>query len=161
MGYQSHCLWSPRRCVGARNTVGVAGWDADLLIIHPSGATWEIEVKVTAADFRREFTHKSAKHKALQTGRLGGYGNHENLVERFFFAMPEELYAKVLAEIPSYAGVILIAKRGSRFMPRILSRGKKLPARRATDADREKLMQSVYHRYWNMHEPESVAEVAS
>lgn len=49
-------------------STGLCGWEADLVVIRPSGWAEEIEVKISAADFRCEFRDKPRKHKVLQCG---------------------------------------------------------------------------------------------
>jgi hypothetical protein len=46
-----------------------AGAEADLLVLRPSGWLEEIEVKVSLADYRREFKTKADKHERLQNGK--------------------------------------------------------------------------------------------
>lgn len=154
VGFGSNCLWNPQRVLAARNTSGLVGWEADLLLVQPSGWVWEVEVKVSVADFRREFSvnSKLLKHQVLREGRHRGYPCHENLVRRYLFAMPTTVYQRVASEVPDYAGVILLDPGGrdrhGRLKPWIEKRAKELPARKASDADREALKTSVYFRYW-------------
>lgn len=159
VGYGTNCLWSPRRVLAARNTTGVVGWEADLILMHGSGWTWEVEVKVSATDFRREFraATKIEKHRVLQAGhhaaRYDG-SQRQNLVRKFWFAMPLEIYCRVSDEVPSYAGVILldteVCDRLGRLRPWIAKKAKDLPARKVEAADRELLRTSVYYRYWDI-----------
>lgn len=164
VGYGSNCLWSPRRVTAARNTNGVSHWESDLLLIHESGWTWEVEIKISVADFRREFTKKATKHRRIQEGTWSekGYGGsirRESIIRKFFFAMPVDVYAKVKDQIPDYAGVILLvdARRDGwrRLEPWIEKKAKDLPARRATAQDRAKMMESVYFRYWRLKETDA------
>lgn len=163
VGFGSNCLWSPRRVTAARNTNGVSYWESDLLIIHESGWTWEIEIKVSVSDFRREFTKKAGKHRRIQEGKWTekGYFSHEreSLIRKFFFAMPVDVYEKVKDQVPDYAGVILLdpAKKDGwgRLRPWIAKKAKDLPARRATPEDRAKMKESVYYRYWGLKETEA------
>ena len=145
------CLWHPLRQVGVRNSTGVAGWEADLLVIQPTGMVYEIEIKVSVGDFRREFTHKSQKYAALLKGKHPGPRGEATIVHHFMYAMPKEIYEKVKSEIPDWAGLILLdgQKAGRRFVPRIVRRGKRLPGRKATDSDRAAAMRSIYCRYWD------------
>lgn len=47
----------------------LTGWEADLLVIRPSGWAEEVEIKISKSDFRAEWTKKAEKHEDL---RLGG-----------------------------------------------------------------------------------------
>ena len=52
-------------------------WEADLFVLRNSGWAEEVEIKVSKADFRREFLKKDRKHQILQHGepdRLQTYG---------------------------------------------------------------------------------------
>ena len=157
-GHSRTCLWSPQKALAVRNSSGIVGWEADLLIVQPSGWVWEVEVKVSVSDFRREFTagSKIKKHTALTKGefqRWAGSKLRQNMVRKFFYAMPSEVYEKVKSEVPEYAGVILVAKEPGdygRLRPRIERNAKVLPARRANDKDRTAILLSVYHRYWRL-----------
>jgi hypothetical protein len=70
--------WITRRLVGhfgyAKNVVlpnyanGLVGWEADLVLIRPSGWAEEFEVKISAADFKAEFRDKAGKHRRLVEG---------------------------------------------------------------------------------------------
>lgn len=155
VGYGSNCLWSPQKVMAARNTVSVSQWESDLLIIHPSGWCWEIEIKVSVADFRREFKTKSGKHAAILRGHTVGYSGRlrPTIVRQFYFAMPVEVWEKVKGEIQEYAGVILLddSRRDAwkRLRPWIEKKPKSLPARKCTETDRVNLLRSIYYRSWD------------
>lgn len=61
-------LWSPHKLTCAFNTWAVE-WEADLLVLQPSGWLDEVEVKVSLSDFRADMRGKREKHFALQHGR--------------------------------------------------------------------------------------------
>jgi len=154
LGFGKNCLWDPQKVRGAFNTTGVAGWEADIVVIQKSGLLYEVEVKVSVSDFRREFQTKSEKHEALVSGlrRRPFDAPFPTVVSRFYFAMPVEIWQKVKGEVPAWAGVILVDdgkrdKRG-RLEPWVEVKAPKLPARKATDKDRAALTESVYFRYW-------------
>lgn len=46
----------------------LSGWEADLLVIRKSGWAEEVEIKISAADFRAEFRKKQEKHEAFRLG---------------------------------------------------------------------------------------------
>jgi hypothetical protein len=149
-------LWEPNKVVAARNSVGVAGWEADLLVLQPSGWLWEIEIKVSVADFRRELRSKLGKHKALTTGftpRKYGIGPR-SVIRKFFFALPIAVFEKVKEEIPNWAGVIVIdAERvdnWGRVKPYIAKQAKLLNAEKAPADTRSKMIEAVYYQYWKL-----------
>lgn len=180
VGYWSHCLWSPNNVLAVPNSTGVVGWEADLLVIQKSDYVHEVEIKISVADFRREFVTKADKHEILQRGRPRRVENpawspeayrrdpsidffmddwsdpQPHLVRCFWFAIPVELLPKIEAEIPAYCGIITVRQAGRdgephRFIPR---RHRTAPglkmSRKASDADKVELMRSCYHRFWEM-----------
>ena len=147
VGFGSYCLWSPRRSTIARNTHAINGWEADILIVQESGRVYEIEVKVSVADFRREFEvrTKRAKHEALKTGRHPERAYRDPItLSRFYFAMPRDIYERVKDEIPEYAGVITVEKR----IPTLQIQAPQIKGVFATDKHRVEVMRSVYLRAW-------------
>lgn len=171
VGRASWHLWDPLRQLIAPNTNGVVGWEADILVVHKTGYVDEIEVKISVADFRREFSKKSHKHKVLQCGRPSKVRNPNyawrngqpfhlqdwdnckpHPVRRFWFALPEEIHAKIESEIPSYAGVIVVRETGDKYRPLRALRLKEAPvlknSRKIEAGEREALLLSCYHRAW-------------
>lgn len=70
--------------------------ECDLLILRPSNTATEIEIKVSKADLRKD---KSKKHDHT----------HE-LIQNFYFAVPEELKDFALDNIPEKAGLYIVSK---------------------------------------------------
>lgn len=136
-------VWSPQKTLAARNTKAL-GHEADLLIVQPSNYCYEIEIKISVSDFKREFTHKPAKHKKLENGKY---------VRKFFFAMPKHIFEKVSDLIPHYAGVILFDPSTQRCTVT-----KQAPVNmgcaKLTGIQRAKIMESVYYTYWNQQQAE-------
>lgn len=162
-GIGSNCLWNPARLVAVPNTTAMVGWEADLLLLFPSGWVWEVEIKVSVADFRREFRTKAAKHKSLELGtweqdigRNRPYlvKRRNKHVQRFYFAMPKAVYDKVEAEIPAYAGVIVVdpafVDAWGRLRGKMVRKGKALPgAEKTGDAFRIELLRLAHARLWS------------
>ena len=46
----------------------VFDWESDMLIKTRSGYWYEVECKISLADFKNDFTHKRQKHELLKTG---------------------------------------------------------------------------------------------
>ena len=95
-----------------------ANWEADMIAITKAGLVTEFEVKVTVADFRADKL-KIEKHICLQntfaTKRpadmprlMTGWAREALVPNRFVYAMPEEVAAKVIDEIPPYAGLLIV-----------------------------------------------------
>lgn len=60
--------FTPVRDIIIPNCVGMTGFESDLLVCRRSGWLTEVEIKVSKADFRREFAEKGHKHKMLELG---------------------------------------------------------------------------------------------
>lgn len=110
-------VFPPRRYAVCPNVSwGLLDWEADVLAVSPAGIINEIEVKVSAADLRRD--EKKAKwrhfHSPIHPGCI------KNLVHRFWYAVPGWQPLRSAAEtraIEVGAGVIIVvpgAERGSR-----------------------------------------------
>ena len=48
---------------------GTVGWEADLLIVRPSGWAEEVEVKISKSDFLADMRKKPMKHRTLVKGK--------------------------------------------------------------------------------------------
>lgn len=151
-GYWNACLWNPRKVTAVRNSVGVCGWDADLLIIHESGWADEVEIKVSVSDFRREFKTKAKKHRSLVEGVpkwRGGLALQPHIVRRFWFAVPEKIMHQVLPLVPEHAGLIVVHPGFWSGEPRKVIKAPNLKmSRQLTPEERRAAVESVYHRYW-------------
>jgi hypothetical protein len=136
------------------NCCSISGWEQDLVVLHKSRWLEEVEVKVSAADFRREFTDKPNKHIKLADGSSLG-----NLVRRYWFAMPEDLAAKLGAEIPEYAGLLAVTRNPLRQRVTIVKRAPALKhARKLTDEETIKLLRLAHIRYWEGRRREKWSE---
>jgi len=140
-----------------------AHWfECDLYRITKSGYAEEFEVKISAADFRADAlkgpTDHQRKIEELSPGYLRTVGidprtKHERLEQgdqhapsRFWFALPEELAAKV--EVPQWAGLIVFRRKNGRGDIR-----KPAPRLHKQKADPEIIQNArgvFYYRYWNI-----------
>lgn len=172
-GYWDSCLWSPRQCLIVPNSTGIAGWEADLLVIQKSGWVDEVEIKVSVSDFKKEFTSpkKVRKHGQLVSGvpvtlfSMADLKHHEtgkvepHIVRRFWFAVPDEILSKVLPLVPPYAGLIAIGPTtyvGSVYRTRKVIQAPQLKmARQVTSEERTAAREAVYFRYWSAHHSDS------
>lgn len=82
-------------------TGGIRIFRPDILICTKSMYLLDIEVKISRADFKRDFK-KITKHLCLQNGQCG--------VNYFYFACPTNLIKP--SEIPCYAGLIYVTDTG-------------------------------------------------
>jgi len=112
-------------------------WESDFFAISKSGYSVEVEVKVSRADFKKDFTHKTDKHilftrhkefafcKKIYDANEHSFVHDgewihpkssmirwtkpcESLPNKFFYACPEGLIAP--GEVPAYAGLIYVQK---------------------------------------------------
>lgn len=151
-----------------------AGQEADLLVLRTSGWLEEVEIKVSVADFRREWKTKTEKHLQMERGvpiwkmKSDGFDaanpNHESfgthsfkdysegkphVVRKFWIAAPADIAAKIEGEIPSHCGLLAVDLTNRVRPVRILKEAPRLKAaRKLTDAEKMKLMRLAYLRFW-------------
>lgn len=63
MGYMTH----PKYII---YNLFIFGWESDFLLCTKSGYWYEVEIKISLADFKNDFKHKKDKYEVLQTGAL-------------------------------------------------------------------------------------------
>lgn len=85
----------------------VFGWESDMLIMTRCGYWYEVECKISFADFKNDFKHKRQKHELLKTG-----GDKHRRPNYFYYCVPWYLSAKVLPLLPDYAGLIVLTENG-------------------------------------------------
>lgn len=111
----------------------IFNWESDYLSYTESGYCYEIEVKISKADFKHDFTKKS-KHKILQNDKKKNKPNY------FYYAVPENLITE--DEIPSYAGLIYVRGRYCKII-------KKAPRLHDEKLSEEKLkLTSKFYYNW-------------
>jgi len=128
------------------------GYEADILVLNKNDWLEEVEIKISAADFKREFKSKKLKHKKLVYGikkyKSTVIDNH--LIHKFWFAMPSDLADSLINDIPDYAGLLSIKIVGKKFIVEILKSAPDLiHGRKLLDKERTKLMRLAYIRFWN------------
>jgi hypothetical protein len=160
---------------------GFPGWEADLVVLRPSGWLEEVEVKVSIADLKRDFTAKTLKHRILCKGSgkwhmgAGGFDannpNHEpirygervssyydytvpipHLIRKFWFAVPLDLKDKALSIIPEQYGLLTIEDVGLRRRVCVCRNPRQIKvSRKLEDSEKLNLMRLAYLRYWDVH----------
>ncbi len=85
----------------------VFDWESDMLIKTRSGYWYEVECKISFADFKNDFTHKRQKHELLKTG-----DEKHRRPNYFYYCVPWYLSEKVLSLLPDYAGLIVLTENG-------------------------------------------------
>lgn len=128
----------------------VFDWESDMLIKTRSGYWYEVECKISLADFKNDFTHKWQKHELLKTGEwhpLTPSSKHRR-PNYFYYCVPWYLSGKVLPILPSYAGLIVLTENGKLNEVR---RASLLHTDKYTDEDL-KLCNKFYYAYRNWKE---------
>lgn len=85
----------------------VFGWESDMLIKTRSGYWYEVECKISLADFKNDFAHKWQKHELLKNG-----DEKHRRPNYFYYCVPWYLSEKVLPLLPDYAGLIVLTENG-------------------------------------------------
>ncbi len=156
----------------------LTGWEADLLVIRKSGWAEEVEIKVSAADFRAEWLAKADKHEDLLLGgcRRVGYTTRRGEARPFRGStLPPEAERIVRGRLVYVReGPVLVrrfffampASLAERLLPEVpphcgvLSVGANVTelrpapvlktARKLTDAEQMRVMRSAYTRFWRV-----------
>lgn len=117
----------------------VFNWESDYLTITKSGYVYEVEIKISRADFFNDFKHKEEKHILLESNVL--HDLHPNdCPNYFYYAVPEGLITE--EEVPEYAGLIYLKSWGVKIV-------KDAPKINQNKVDIENL-KLIDKFYWNM-----------
>ena len=85
----------------------VFDWESDMLIKTRSGYWYEVECKISLADFKNDFSHKWQKHELLKKG-----DEKRRRPNFFYYCVPWYLSAKVYPLLPDYAGLVVLTEDG-------------------------------------------------
>lgn len=103
----------------------VFDWESDYLAKTENGYWYEVEIKVSLADFKNDRKHKKEKYNILESDdpdrRCPNYFSYcvpENLVEKVRDLIPD--YAG-LYYIPSYGGIVSCEKYPEKILERKLT----------------------------------------
>lgn len=121
------------------NNLYLFGWESDYAACTKAGYWYEVEVKISRADFFNDFK-KQKKHEILSGKRPGLRPNY------FTYAVPEGLIQP--EEIPEYAGLIFISEKGAHYY----SSGKPTPRIHGVKIADEslQLVEKFYYNYKNL-----------
>jgi hypothetical protein len=124
--------------------------EADLITVQASGYVNEIEIKLTKADFKRDF--KKKKHRYMHEAK-----NHVNLnyprlhtPNYFWFCIPKTLLPKIDCDIPDDYGMILMDENG--IYPEIYKRAKIMHRQKVTDKQVRQIARSLMFKMWSVRE---------
>lgn len=85
----------------------VFNWESDMLVKTRSGYWYEVECKISLADFKNDFTSKRQKHELLKNG-----DDKRRRPNYFYYCVPWYLSGKVYPLLPDYAGLIVLTENG-------------------------------------------------
>ena len=133
--YRKHFLACPNL------SWGLLDWEADLAVFTKAGSLWEIEIKVSAADWRQDAAKTKWAAMAKQNNNLKP--------RRFYYAAPIEL-AKRYAEmgIPDWAGVVGVDPKPGGARITIIKPCVEQKVRGATDVEMLKAARLASMRFW-------------
>lgn len=87
-------------------------WESDFFIQKDNGYCYEFEIKVSKADFKKDF-EKSDKHEVLKNGFFINYRNEQITRKRpnkFYYVAPIGIID--IKDVPKYAGLMVINDKG-------------------------------------------------
>ena len=86
---------SPNSIKYVMENLTVYKWESDTLLVTKSGYAYEIEIKISRADFKNDFKHKEKKHFFLEgkgmKDALGREYDDRWRPNYFYYAVPEGL----------------------------------------------------------------------
>ena len=93
----------------------VYGWESDYLAITKSMVAYEVEIKVSKADFKNDFKNKQDKHLLFEDGNMiGRFPKGSSMPNYFYYAVPDGLITP--EEVPDYAGLLYVQPWGVTFV---------------------------------------------
>lgn len=127
----------PRHICVSNVSWSMLPYEADLIAVTNSGYMIEVEIKVSLADLKRDAAKSKWRYPAF-----------DNLVSRFYYAMPDDLWQKIAAKeaVPEWAGVIVISADGFATVAREATRRQ---ARALTNVERFNLARVGSFRAWS------------
>lgn len=131
----------------------VYGWESDYLAITKSNYVYEVEIKISHADFLNDFKHKEDKHLILEgkytpkfppyIKKHPYYNINENRPNYFYYAVPNGLIP--VEEVPEYAGLIYVNESRRCDIVKVAPKLVKEP----TNIDKLNLTNKFYYSYIN------------
>lgn len=127
---------------------GLVCWEADLLVCSGSGYLYEIEIKISISDLKRD-----KQKRRWRYGQVNEEGNYYPKRKGMWFAMPPDVWKHpaAAAAVPDQCGVIVVGRYGASGRHRcVVVRpcvNQRVP--KMTDAQRLKLAMLGTMRYWS------------
>ena len=121
----------------------IYGWESDYLAVTKSMLAYEVEIKVSKADFNNDFKNKQDKHLLFEDGSMiGRFPKGSSMPNYFYYAVPDGLIN--VDEVPDYAGLLYVQPWGITFV----KQPKKLTDEKF-DPVKLYLADKFYYNMWN------------
>ena len=114
-------------------------WESDYLSVSESGHVYEIEIKISKNDFKKDF-RKEGKHLLLESKQ-----EPLKLPNKFYYATPRGLLPSI--EVPLYAGLIEIEERNGSMEADIVRNAPFLHREDVMSILKPGLLDKFYHKY--------------
>jgi hypothetical protein len=142
-----------RRFVAVENVSwGLSAWEADLLVCSASGYLYEVEIKISIADLKRDRNKRRWRYGDPNQDRSYGLPR----IRGMWFAMTPEVWAHkdAISAVPEKCGVIVVDINAEQLWERchVARACKRLPADKLTTAQQFQLARLVVMRYWSRKE---------
>ncbi len=113
--------------------------EADLLVVTPAGSCWEVEIKISVKDLRRDARKR--------------HGHDCDRIRRLYFAIPKKL-EKEIKNIREDAGVFVIEKDDTvgGFCRLVRAASERQGSRALTPDEVKSLMRLAAMRIWTLKE---------
>lgn len=108
--------------------------ELDLLVVTGSGFAWEIEIKISVADMKKDLKKRHC-HKS-------------NRIRRLYFCCPIEISEKIKELLPESAGLLVVDKSGKVQLLKAPIQNTK--ARKLTEAEISKVKHLGCMRIWEL-----------
>lgn len=114
-------------------------WESDYFSVNESNYIYEVEIKVTKGDFKKDFK-KEGKHLLLETKE-----EPRKLPNKFWYATPRGLLPSY--KIPEYAGLIEIEDTNTGYRAEIIKNAPFLHREEVFEDLKPSLLDKFYHKY--------------
>lgn len=139
----------------AAHNINLFDFESDVLVLKPSGYLIEYEIKLSVSDFRADFRKKRKVHRHQRNSPT--YTRHEFILSgkganRFYYALPDDIYKKVKDEIPPWAGILTFHPRevdGKKYVIIGHQRNAKLLHKKTFGNEaKSKILTAMYWKAW-------------
>jgi hypothetical protein len=108
--------------------------ECDLLIVTDKGWATEVEIKISAADLKKDMKKR--------------HGHRSSKISKFYYAVPHALEALALELCPGHAGILVV--KGFGNIPQVRAATPNPDARKLTEAEQIKLGKLAAMRIWSL-----------